>query len=76
MTNGKRCNTLHTVRKTVMALGVVLLFAVGFMLLGMFIDIQIMLKYDYTPVSFTFTFLFGGALVGVFLTLRRCLLKT
>jgi len=63
-------NTLHSVRKTVVALGVVLLFAVGFMLLGMFIDIQIILKYDYTPISFTFTFLFGGALIGVLLALR------
>lgn len=58
-----------------MALGIVLLFAVGFMLLGMFIDIQIMLKYNYTPISFTFTFLFLGALIGIFLASRRHLFK-
>ena len=53
------------VRKTLIALGVVLLFAVGFMLLGIFIDIQIISKYDYTPISFTFTLLFGGILIGL-----------
>ncbi len=63
-------NTLHNVRKAVMAFGVVILFAVGSMLLGIFIDIQIISKYDYTPISFTFTFLFGGALIGLFLALR------
>ncbi len=47
-----------TVRKTVIALGVVLLCAVVSMVLGMFIDIQVILKYNYTPISFTFTFLF------------------
>lgn len=57
-------------RKALIVLGVVLLFAVGFMLLGMFIDIQIILKYDYTPISFTFTLLFVGALIGFLLTLR------
>lgn len=58
------------VRKTVIALGVVLLFSAGFMFLGMFIDIQIISKYDYTPISFTFTFLFCGALIGLLLALR------
>ena len=58
------------VRKTMIVLGVVLLFAVGFMFLGMFIDIQIISKYDYTPISFTFTFLFGGTLVGLLLAFR------
>ena len=57
-------------RKAVMAFGVVILFAVGSMLLGIFIDIQIISKYDYTPISFTFTFLFGGALIGLLLALR------
>jgi drug/metabolite transporter (DMT)-like permease len=57
-------------RKTVIAFGVVLLFAVGFMFLGMFIDIQIISKYDYTPISFTFTFLFCGSLIGLLLALR------
>jgi drug/metabolite transporter (DMT)-like permease len=58
------------VRKTLIALGVVLLFAVGFMFLGMFIDIQVISKYNYTPISFTFTFLFGGALIGLLLAFR------
>jgi len=57
-------------RKTVTAIGIVLLFAVGLMFLGMFIDIQIILKYDYTPISFTFTFLIGGLLVGILLARR------
>ena len=61
----------RNVRNTVTALGIVLLFAVGFMLLGMFIDIQIISKYDYTPISFTFTLLFFGILLGVFWMLRR-----
>jgi peptidoglycan/LPS O-acetylase OafA/YrhL len=44
-----------------------LVCAVGFMLLGLLIDISIILKYDYTPISFTFTLPFIGALVGFFL---------
>ena len=44
ITNRKGKDTLHNIRKTVIAFGVVLLFAVGFMFLGMFIDIQIILK--------------------------------
>jgi hypothetical protein len=75
MTNRMGYNTLHNVLETVMALGIVLLSAVGFMLLGMFIDIQIILKYNYTPISFTLTFLFSGALIGVFVALRRRLFK-
>ena len=51
--------------KTPAAFGVVALFAVGFLLLGMFVDIQVILRYDYTPISFTFTFLLVGVLVGV-----------
>ena len=58
------------VRKTLTALGVGLLFGVGFMFLGMFIDIQITSKYDYTPISFTFTFLFFGALIGFLLAFK------
>ena len=58
------------VRRTMMFLGVVLLVAVGFMFLGIFIDIQIISKYNYTPISFTFTFLFGGALIGFLLAFR------
>jgi len=64
----------ENVRKAMIVLGVVLLFAVGFMFLGIFVDIQIILKYDYTPISFTFTFLFVGALIGflsAFRILRR-----
>jgi biotin transporter BioY len=58
------------VRTAMIVLGVVPLFAIGFMFLGMFIDIQIILKYDYTPISFTFTFLFVGALIGLLLAFR------
>jgi hypothetical protein len=58
------------VGKAMIVLGVVLLFALGFLFLGMFIDIQIISKYDYTPISFTFTFLFVGALIGLLLALR------
>ena len=57
-------------RRTAMALGVVLLFALGSMLLGMFIDIQIVLKYNQTPISFAFTFLFVGVLIGLLLEFR------
>ena len=64
------CNAQHNVPKTIVAVGIVLLFAVGFMLLGMFIDIQVISKYNYTPISFTFTLLFCGVLLGVFLALR------
>jgi len=58
------------VRKTIIILGAVLLCAVAFMFLGMLIDIQVILKYDYTPISFTFTFLFIGALIGLLLAFR------
>ena len=56
--------------KTLTVFGVVALFAVGFLLLGMFVDIQVILKYDYTPISFTFTFLLVGVLVGVLLAFK------
>ena len=52
-------------RKAMIVLGVVLLFAVGFMFLGMFIDIQIISEYNSTPISFTFTLLLVGALIGL-----------
>jgi len=39
------------VRKTLTALGVGLLFGVGFMFLGMFIDIQIISKSDYAQFN-------------------------
>jgi hypothetical protein len=54
----------ENMRKAIIVLGVMLLSAIGFMFLGIFIDIQIILKYDYTPISFTLTFLFVGALIG------------
>jgi hypothetical protein len=54
----------------VLAIGLALLCAVGFMALGLFIDISIILRYDYTPISFTCTFLFGGILLGILLALR------
>ncbi len=52
------------VRKALIIFGITLLFAVAFTLLGMFIDIQIILKYNHSPISFTFTLLSIGALVG------------
>ena len=57
-------------RKAMVVLGVVLLFAVGFMFLGIFIDIQIILKYNYTPIPFTFTLLFMGALIVLLLAFK------
>lgn len=44
--------------------------AVGFMLVGMLIDIKIISKYDSTPISFTFTFLCGGICIGGLMGLR------
>jgi drug/metabolite transporter (DMT)-like permease len=58
-------------RKIIEAFIIVLLFAVGWMLLGIFIDIQMISKYDYTPISFTFTFLFIGSVIGFLLALRN-----
>jgi ABC-type transport system involved in cytochrome c biogenesis permease subunit len=43
---------------------------VGFLLLGMLIDIKIISKYDYTPISFTVIFLLGGVILGVLLVFR------
>ncbi len=40
------------------------------MLLGIFIDIQVVLKYNQTPISLTSTLLFAGALVGIGSALR------
>jgi hypothetical protein len=57
-------------RKTLIALSIVLVFAVGLMFLGMFIDIQIISRYNSTPIPFTFTLLIGGALVGSLFALR------
>jgi len=58
------------VRRAITVLGIVLLFAVGFLLLGMFIDIQVILRQNSTPISFTFVFLFAGALIGLLLAFR------
>jgi len=57
-------------RKIIEAFGIVSLFALGWMILGIFIDIQIISKYDYTPISFTFTFLFIGSVIGFLLALK------
>ena len=58
------------VRKTLIAIGIVLVFAVGLMLVGMFIDIQMILEFNYTPIPFTFTLLFVGAVIGSVLALK------
>lgn len=63
-------------KKILLKLGLVLLFAVGFMVIGMLIDIIIITKYDYTPISFTFTLLFCGVLLGTFWALRTTKSKT
>ena len=59
-------------RKAMIILGAVLLFATGFMFLGMYVDIQLISKYDYTPISFTVTFLLGGALFGFIVGIKNC----
>ena len=56
--------------KTLTAFCIVTLFAVGFLLLGIVVDIQVILKYNYTPISFTFTFLLVGVLIGVLLAFK------
>ena len=66
MKNTKGINGL----KILTALGIVSMFAICFRLLGIFIDIQIILKYNYTPISFTFTFLIGGALIGLLIAYK------
>jgi len=53
-----------------MAIGIVLLFAVGFFIIGLFVDVQIILKYNYTPIPFTFILPFVGALIGFLLASR------
>ena len=58
------------VTEILIAFAVVLLVAVGFMLLGIFINIQIITKYDYTPISFTFTLLFVGTVIGFLLAFK------
>jgi uncharacterized membrane protein len=56
--------------KILAVIGMVLLFAIGFLVLGLVIDIQIMLEYNYTPIPFTFTLPFVGALVGFLIAIR------
>jgi len=65
-------NISKNARKALIVLSAFLLFAVGFMLLGIYVDIQIISKYDYTPISFTFTFLLCGALFGFFVGVKNC----
>jgi hypothetical protein len=60
----------HNVRKALTISGITLLFAVTFMLLGMFIDIQLILKYNHSPISLTFTLLSIGALIGFLLAFK------
>ena len=57
-------------RKIVAVVGLLLLFAIGFFVIGLVIDIQIILKYNYTPIPFTFILPFVGALVGFLLAIR------
>ena len=57
-------------RKLVAVLGIMLLFALGFLVLGIGIDIQIILEYNYTPVPFTFILPFVGALIGFVIASR------
>ena len=57
-------------RKLVAVIGLVLLFVIGFFVIGLVIDIQIILKYNYTAIPFTFILPFVGALVGFLLAIR------
>jgi len=66
VTNPKGRNT----RKILTVVGMVLVFAIAFMFFGMFIDIQIILRYNYTPIPFTFILPFVGAVVGFLISLR------
>lgn len=58
------------VRKALTVVGMVAVFATGFFIFGLFIDIQIILKYNYTPIPFTFVLPFLGALIGFLLAFR------
>ncbi len=52
-------------------LGLATLFTVCFFIIGLLIDIQILLEYDYNPfVPFTFVLPFVGAIIGIFLAVR------
>ena len=50
--------------------GLVLLFAIVFLVIGVFVDIQIILRYNYTPVPFAFILPFVGAIIGFLLASR------
>ena len=65
MTNTKGRN----ISRTLPVFGMVLVFAIAFMFLGMFIDIQIILEYNHTPIPFTFVLPFVGALIGFLIAL-------
>lgn len=54
-------------RKLATVVGIVLVFAIGFFIIGMFIDIQIILKYNHTPIPFTFILPFVGVMIGLLL---------
>ncbi len=66
MTNTKARNA----RKIASVIGIVLPFAIGFFVLGLFIDIQIILKYNHTPVPVTFMLPFVGSLLGFLLAAK------
>ncbi len=72
MTNIKGRN----IRKILTAVGMVLVFALAFMFIGMFIDIQIILEYNHTPIPFTFILSFVGALIGLSLVLKTVRLRS
>ena len=57
-------------RKLVAVIGTMVVFAICFLVIGMFIDIQIILKLDGTPIPFTFILPFVGALIGFLLAFR------
>ena len=56
--------------KRVAVIGIALLFAIGFFVLGVFIDIQIISEYNLSPIPFTYIFPIVGALIGFFLARR------
>ena len=56
--------------KLVAVLAIALLFAIGFFVLGLFIDIQIISEYNLTPIPLTIIFPIVGALIGFFLARR------
>lgn len=63
-------NKTRNAGKILAVTGIVLLFAIGFFVLGLIIDIQIILRYNHTSVPFTFILPFVGALIGFFIVSR------